>query len=127
MDYVEKPFTEDELVDFTNRSLIRRQDRLEKLAPPRVHLVTATSPELVSQRVFNIPAGVFISPFHVWVKIEVTGEVSLGVDDFARKTVGDVHHIVGPRLGSLVKAGEPLFTIEQAGRSLTFRTKATPI
>ncbi len=120
MDYVEKPFTEDELVDFVNKSLIRRQDRLEKLAPPRVHLVTATSPELASGRVFNVPAGVFISPSHVWVKIEVTGEVSLGVDDFARKTVGDVDHIVGPRLGSLVKAGEPLFTIEQAGRSLRF-------
>jgi DNA-binding NtrC family response regulator len=30
MDYVQKPFTEDELVNFTKKCLIRRQDRLEK-------------------------------------------------------------------------------------------------
>ena len=30
MDYVEKPFTEDELVDFVNKALIKRQDKIEK-------------------------------------------------------------------------------------------------
>lgn len=28
VDYVEKPFTEEELVDFVKKSLFRRQDRL---------------------------------------------------------------------------------------------------
>ncbi|MCG6912873.1 response regulator, partial [bacterium BMS3Abin03] len=38
MDYVQKPFTEDELLDFTNKLLIRRQDRIKKMLKPKVHI-----------------------------------------------------------------------------------------
>ena len=40
MDYVQKPFTADELIQFANRSLIRRQDRIERALRPQVHLVS---------------------------------------------------------------------------------------
>ncbi len=35
MDYVQKPFTEDELVDFTKKCLIRRHEHLQKQAFPQ--------------------------------------------------------------------------------------------
>src|SRR5210317_1172090 len=38
MDYVEKPFTEDELRTFVRHALIRRRDRIEKLLKPKVHV-----------------------------------------------------------------------------------------
>ena len=98
LDYVEKPFTEDELTAFVNRSLIRRQERLERDQPPKIHLVTASSPETDSERVYNVPAGYFISPAHVWLKIEATGETQAGIDDFARKTIGELVRKTGDDL-----------------------------
>lgn len=124
MDYVEKPFTEDELVEFTDKSLLRRQARLERELPPKIHLVTAASPESKSERVFNVPAGVFVSPDHVWVRIEMTGEVRVGVDDFARKTFGPVDTIVPPRTGRVVRSGETLFSLKQGSQRVDF---ASPV
>jgi CheY-like chemotaxis protein len=120
MDYVEKPFTEEELVEFVNKSLIRRQARIERQLPAKVHLVTASSPEMSSERIFNVPAGVFVSPAHVWLRIEMTGEVRAGMDDFARKTIGDIDEIVLPKVDRVVKAGESLFWIKQASRTMAF-------
>jgi DNA-binding response OmpR family regulator len=125
LDYVEKPFTEDELTAFVNKALIRRQDRIEKMQPAKVHVVTAATPETASDRVFNVPAGVFISPAHVWARIEMTGEVRTGIDDFARKTIGQIDDIVLPKPGKTVKKGEALFTIKQNDRRLTIPAPLT--
>ena len=38
MDYVQKPFTEDELIEFFNKSLIKRRDRIEREMKPTVRL-----------------------------------------------------------------------------------------
>jgi CheY-like chemotaxis protein/glycine cleavage system H lipoate-binding protein len=120
LDYVQKPFTEDELVAFANRTLLRRQARLELERPPMPNLVTASSPESRSERVFNIPAGLFISPAHVWVRIELNGELRAGIDDFARKTIGRIDGIVLPRTGRVVKRGDTLFSVTQGSRTMEF-------
>ncbi len=120
LDYVEKPFTEEELTAFVNKSLVRRQEKLEQLRPPKVHLVTASSPGADSERVYNVPAGVFLSSAHVWIRIELTGELRVGLDDFARKTIGEIDAVLMPRIGTRVMKGEPLFTIKQDGRTLAF-------
>lgn len=120
LDYVQKPFTEDELVEFVNKSLIRRQDKIEKSMRPKVHLVTSTSKESKSEHVFNVPAGIFISPEHTWVNIEMTGAVKIGLDDFAQKTIGQIAEIKLPNKGKKTKKGEPLFSIKQNSRTLTF-------
>jgi CheY-like chemotaxis protein len=125
MDYVEKPFTEDELVGFVDKSLIRRQARIEAQQPPKVHVVTTTSPEASSERVFNVPAGVFISPAHAWIRVEMTGDVRAGIDDFARKTIGEIDGVTVPRIGQAVRAGEPLFSIKHGERLLTFPSPVT--
>ena len=39
LDYIEKPFTEDELRLFVKRALIKRRDRIEKQLKPRVHVL----------------------------------------------------------------------------------------
>jgi len=120
VDYVEKPFTEDELVTFVDRSLTRRLERIERQQPPKLHLVTPTSPEAASGKVFNVPAGVFVSPDHVWIRIEMTGEVQAGVDDFARKTIGPIDRVTAPGTGQAVRAGETLFSLEHGGHILEF-------
>ena len=71
MDYVQKPFTEDELIAFFNKSLIRRKDRLERQMKPTVRLITPSTKESDSKHEFNVPAGIFVSQNHTWVNIEL--------------------------------------------------------
>ncbi len=120
MDYVQKPFTEDELVDFAAKLLIRRQARLADETPPTVHLVTATSGESSSERVINVPGGLFVDREHSWVGVDITGVARIGLDDFAHKTLGRIEDLGLPRIGAKVRRGEPLFSIRGDGRELVF-------
>ncbi|MDZ7363298.1 MAG: response regulator [candidate division KSB1 bacterium] len=119
MDYVQKPFTEDELVDFTKKCLIRRQDRIEKQLKPTVRLATAERPH---EHEFILPGGVFISEGHVWANVTVPGLVRVGMDDFARKMIGHIDAIEFPAKGSPVKKGERLFAIRQGERTAIFKS-----
>jgi CheY-like chemotaxis protein len=122
MDYVQKPFTEDELVDFTRKCMIRRQDRIQKQIRPMVHVVTAERPP---EHEFSLPGGVFISEGHVWANVTVPGLVRTGLDDFARKMVGHIDGIEFPSKGSQVKKGERLFAIRQGERIAVFPAPIT--
>lgn len=119
MDYVQKPFTEDELVDFTKKCLIRRHDRIEKHLAPTVHMMTA---DRTPQHEFGLPGGVFISSGHVWANVTVPGMVRLGIDDFARKMIGRIDSIDFPEKGKQVFKGDPLFVIRQGERVATFKS-----
>lgn len=117
MDYVQKPFTEDELVDFTRKCVIRRQDHMQKQISPTVRVVATERPRA---REFGLPGGVFISAGHVWASVTVPGSVRLGMDDFARKMIGRIDGIELPVKGATLKKGDRLFTIRQGGRSVSF-------
>ena len=64
MDYVEKPFTEDELLEFVKAALIKRQANLEKHMRHKIRLIKAGTGESKSKFELNVPAGIFISPQH---------------------------------------------------------------
>jgi glycine cleavage system H lipoate-binding protein len=117
MDYVQKPFTEDELVEFTRKCLIRRQDRMQKGLSPTVRVVTT---DRLRAHEFRFPAGMFISCGHVWVSVTVPGTVRLGMDDFARKMIGHIDGIALPAEGATLRKGDPLFSVRQRGRTATF-------
>lgn len=118
-DYVQKPFTEDELIEFVNKSYIRRQDRIERQIKPKVHLVTPSTGESPSKREFNVPAGVFIAPTHTWANIEMNGSIRIGLDDFAQKILGPLDDIELPEIGQKVEKGQPLFSIRKGTRTIT--------
>jgi DNA-binding response OmpR family regulator len=125
MDYVQKPFTGDELVAFVDKFLIRRQDRIERTTKPAVHLITPSIGESTSKHEFNVPAGVFISPAHNWVSVELNGMVRIGIDDFTQKILGKIDSIALPDKGQKTKKGEPLFSIKKGTRSMTFPSPVT--
>ena len=125
MDYVQKPFTEDELIEFVNKILIKRQDRIQKMLRPNVHISHLQSRELFKSDEFAIPGGVFISLGHCWVSIEQDGTVKIGIDDFARKLLGKIDYIEQPNLGMTVTAGQPLFRVKQGTRSVAFNSPVT--
>jgi CheY-like chemotaxis protein len=124
MDYVQKPFTEDELINFFNKSLIKRRDRIERQMKPTVRLITPSTKESGSQREFNVPAGIFISRNHTWVNIELNGTARVGIDDFARKIISKIDSVELPKLNQDVKKGELLFTIKHDSKTINI---ASPI
>jgi CheY-like chemotaxis protein/glycine cleavage system H lipoate-binding protein len=122
MDYVQKPFTEDELLDFTKKSLIKREDKISKLIKPKVHITHFKESSGTSTPEFQIPGGVFISEGHCWVSVIEDGSVKVGIDDFAKKIVGSIDTIELPNPGMVVKKGQLLFTVKQGLRNLSFNS-----
>jgi len=122
MDYVQKPFTEDELLDFVKKILIRRQDRIQKQLKPKVHITHLAGAKQFLSYEFAIPGGVFISNDHCWVSLEQDGSAKIGLDDFAKKLIGKIDSLELPNLGMIIKSGQPLFSIKQGTRSITFNS-----
>jgi CheY-like chemotaxis protein/glycine cleavage system H lipoate-binding protein len=121
MDYVQKPFTEDELLAFVKKSLIRRQDRIQKLLKPTVRITHLSAVEATKANEFAIPGGVFIAPGHAWAAVAEDGETRVGIDDFAKKLIGTVDEVILPNLGMAARKGQPLFTVRSGKRRVAFR------
>jgi len=120
MDYIQKPFTENELLDMTKKFVIRRNDRIQKELKPRVHVTHLPSAEGLLNSEFAIPGGVFISEGHTWASMEEDGTVKIGLDDFAKKFIGRIDDIEAPNLGMTIKKGQPLFYVKQGYRTIPF-------
>ncbi|MCB0753286.1 MAG: response regulator [Ignavibacteriae bacterium] len=125
MDYVQKPFTEDELLQFTKKSLLKRQDRIKKQLRPKVHISHLSGEEYFNSGEFAIPGGVFISKGHCWVALDQDGNARIGIDDFANKLIGTIDDINLPNLGMKINALQPLFSIKQGNRKISFRSPIT--
>ena len=122
MDYVQKPFTDDELLAFVKKILIKRKDRIQKQLKPKVHITHLADAKSSMMCEFAIPGGVFISPGHCWVSMEQDGNVKVGIDDFAKKLIGKIDSVEFPNLGMVVKTGQALFTIKQGNKTITFNS-----
>jgi CheY-like chemotaxis protein len=123
MDYVQKPFTEDELLSFVKTALIKRKAGLEQLGLEKqirheIRLVKAGTRESKSRYVLNVPAGVFVSPQHAWAKIELNGTVRVGLDDLIRKIFTKLDRVELPERGREVRKGETLFSLKYGDFSL---------
>ncbi len=118
--YVQKPFTPDEMTEFANALLIKREARLEAQRRPVVHLVAPAMAESLAGRDFSVPGGAFLSAGHVWVRVEPDGDVRIGLDDFARKALGTSEGIELPAAGTTVRRGEPLFAVRRGSRTVHF-------
>jgi len=120
VDYVQKPFTAEELSDFARKLLIKRQARLETQRQPTVLVVTPALAESAAGNEYCVPGGAFVSPGHVWARIEPGGHVRVGLDDFARKAVGEIDRLELPERGRAVEKGERLFVLARGERRLRF-------
>jgi CheY-like chemotaxis protein len=120
VDYVQKPFTEDELVEFARKLLLRRQARLEAQREPSVRIVAPAVAETAAAHEYCVPGGAFVSEGHTWARIEPSGQLRTGLDDFARKALGAVESVDLPRTGQTVHRGEPLFAVKRGSLSVRF-------
>jgi CheY-like chemotaxis protein len=120
IDYIEKPFTEKELRVFVKHALIKRRDRIQKQLKPRVHVMGPEETDRGFGKEFSIPGGVLISAGHCWASLAEDGTARIGLDDFARKLLGGIDSIDFPNIGMSVKAGQPLFSVNQGHRRAQF-------
>jgi CheY-like chemotaxis protein/glycine cleavage system H lipoate-binding protein len=111
MDYIEKPFTEDELLAFVKSALIKRQAHLEKQMRHKIRLVKPGIRESKSRFELNVPAGAFISPQHAWARIELNGAVRIGLDDLIRKIFTKADRVDLPAAGQEIRKGNKLFSV----------------
>lgn len=120
VDYAQKPFTEEELVALAQRLLIKRQARLEAHGRPTVRIAAPAVAEVVASDEYCVPGGSFVYPGHTWARIEDDGQVSAGLDDFARKALGGIDQVDLLNPGVQVTRGEPLFTVRRGAESACF-------
>ena len=106
LDYVQKPFTEDELTAFVSRLLVRRQERQELEARPTVRLISPAAADTLPGQQYGIPGGFFVAPTHLWVRLDAEGHTRIGIDDVARKAVGTLERIQLPAVGTKVSRGD---------------------
>jgi len=118
MDYVEKPFTEDELLEFVKTALIKRNNKLEKQMRHKIRLIKPGISESKSPFELNVPAGVFVSKQHAWAKIEMNGTVRIGLDDLIRKIFAKIDSVALPETGKEIKKGETLISVSYGAHSL---------
>jgi len=118
MDYVEKPFTEDELLGFVKTALIKRQANLERHMRLKIRLIKPGTGESKSKFELNVPAGIFVSKQHAWAKIESNGTVRVGPDDLIRKVFEKIDQVELPEREQNIVKGETLFCLKYADYSL---------
>lgn len=119
-EYVQKPFTAEELSEFVGRVLVKRQARLDSLRQPTVRIVSPAQAESTPAGEYSVPGGSFIAGGHTWVRIEPDGQVRIGVDDFAHKALGAFSGVGLPRPGQTVRRGEVLFELHRGKEQVRF-------
>lgn len=126
-DYMQKPFTEDELLAFINKAINFRKEKIKHQLRSRIKITHADSSERSGANEFSIPGGVFISEGHCWLNIQQDGSAKIGMDDFSKKIIGTVDDVDFPTVGTQIKAGAPLFIIRQGDRKATFKAPISGI
>jgi CheY-like chemotaxis protein len=125
MDYVQKPFTEEELLAFTKKAYFKRSDRIKRELKPQVKVTQVEGLEQHGVSEFAIPGGVFISEGHSWMALEPDGTVKVGLDDFGTKIIGQVSDISFPNLGMQVKQGQLLFRVKHGDKAIPVNSPVT--
>ena len=120
-EYVQKPFSADELSGFINKLLVKRQARIDALRQPTIRIVSPSQAEDTPRHEYCVPGGAFISAGHTWARIEPDGNVRAGLDDFASKALGSSFEVLLPRIGAVVRAGDPLFSLTRGAEEARFQ------
>ena len=98
---------------------VHRRRAVEPLASPVAHHLLA---DLLPEP--ELPGGVFLSPSHLWVGLQASGDVRIGLDPLVRATLGAPDRVDLPAIGSTVHKGGPLFSARWGTRSVLFHSPA---
>jgi glycine cleavage system H protein len=60
----------------------------------------------------NIPADLRYAKSHEWLKVAADGTALVGITDYAQSSLGDITFAQLPKVGAVLKAGEPFGVVE---------------
>ena len=69
---------------------------------------------------FALPRGLFFDRGHTWVQVRPSGDVRVGIDDFAQALIGRIDAVEMPAVGQEVNRGAPILRLKQGGRPAAF-------
>lgn len=70
----------------------------------------------------QVPGGVFVTPEHLWVRVNPSGAIQVGVDRVLLRLLGGLEHIYALPPGTAVRRGGPLVMLRRSGRALKVRS-----
>ena len=73
----------------------------------------------------NVPRGFHLSEGHTWSHPDSSVGVRVGADALLAHALGAVEKVVAPKLGELVRAGQPLFRLDYRGFGLEVPSSIT--
>jgi len=74
----------------------------------------------VHDKGFALPRGLFFDRGHTWLRLRPSGEVRVGIDDFAQALIGRIDTIEMPAVGQELKRGVTMIELKQGNRSAAF-------
>jgi glycine cleavage system H protein len=74
---------------------------------------------------WNVPRGFYLAEGHTWSHPDSSVGVKVGADALVAHALGTAEKVALPKLGELVKAGEPLFHLEYHGHTLEIPSSVT--
>ncbi len=89
---------------------------------PRTQRAAVSAPADLN---WSVPKGFYLSEGHTWSHPDSSMGVRVGADALVAHALGAAEKVVLPRLGQLVKAGQPLFGLERQGRDLKIPSSIT--
>jgi glycine cleavage system H protein len=60
----------------------------------------------------NIPSDLRYAKSHEWVKMTPDGSALVGITDYAQSSLGDITYAQLPKVGAVLKSGEPFGVVE---------------
>jgi len=92
-----------------------RQDQVEK--GQREFPVSASRPQLADVLGFQVPIhDYYLHHGHAWVKVETTGQVRVGLDDFSQKILGPADELKLPGIGKVYYQDHICMSLVRDGR-----------
>ena len=60
----------------------------------------------------NLPPELRYAKSHEWLKLEGDGTATIGITDYAQNSLGDITYVQAPKVGAVLRAGEPFGVVE---------------
>lgn len=86
-----------------------------KKAAAEVHVSAPAFSETLT-----LPGGYYLSKSHTWVQLLFSGNVKVGMDEFVHNLIGSADAMEVAPANTVVRKGEPVFTLIKNGRRLSF-------
>lgn len=71
---------------------------------------------------FHVPESVYLHPGHAWAVPTGLATVKVGVDDLVHRLIGPLDSIELPKAGTVIRQGEPAFTLRAGGHAFDVRS-----